>query len=190
MKILKYYTKYKLKGFFAPLTIVKLRLLHLDAFIDSTIQVKLADLKRFQIGEGSSINRFSTIIVANDPHQHLKNSELTIGDHTYIGEYNNIRAAGGEIHIGSKCLISQHITMVSSNHGIAKDALIYNQPWTVEHNFIVIEDDVWIGANSVILPGVTIKRGAVVGAGSVVTKDIPEYAIVCGNPARIVKYRE
>ena len=54
---------------------------------------------------------------------------------------------------------------------------------------IIIEDDVWIGVNSIILSGVKIGRGAVIGAGSVVSKDIPPYAIACGNPAKIIKYR-
>ena len=48
----------------------------------------------------------------------------------------------------------------------------------------------WVGANSVILPGVTIHKGAVIAAGSIVTKDVPEYAIVAGNPAKVLKYRE
>lgn len=54
---------------------------------------------------------------------------------------------------------------------------------------IIVEDDVWIGTNSMILSGVTIGQGAIVGAGSVVTKDIPPYAIVGGNPAKVLKYR-
>ena len=54
---------------------------------------------------------------------------------------------------------------------------------------IRISDDVWIGANATILKGVTIGTGAVVGAGAVVTRDVPDYAIVMGNPARVVKYR-
>ncbi len=79
--------------------------------------------------------------------------------------------------------------MVSSNHGFERGKLIKEQPWTTDDNYIIIEDDVWIGANSVILPGVTIKKGAIIGAGSVVTKDVPQYAIVCGNPAHIIRYR-
>jgi len=55
---------------------------------------------------------------------------------------------------------------------------------------VIIGDDVWIGCNVVILPGTTIGSHAVIGAGAVVTKDIPEYAVVVGNPARIVKFRE
>ncbi|MBP2032211.1 acetyltransferase-like isoleucine patch superfamily enzyme [Clostridium algifaecis] len=54
---------------------------------------------------------------------------------------------------------------------------------------IVVKDDVWIGMNSIILSNVTIGQGAIIGAGSVVTKDVPPYAIVCGNPAKVVKYR-
>jgi maltose O-acetyltransferase len=55
---------------------------------------------------------------------------------------------------------------------------------------VVIEDDVWIGRRVVILPGVTIHRGAVIGAGAVVTKDVPEYAVAGGNPTHVLKYRK
>ena len=58
------------------------------------------------------------------------------------------------------------------------------------NNSIIIENDGWISANATILKGVNIGNGAVVGAGSVVTKDIPEFAIVVGNPAKVVKYRQ
>jgi maltose O-acetyltransferase len=54
---------------------------------------------------------------------------------------------------------------------------------------VTIGDDVWIGTRVIILPSVTIGKGAIIGAGAIVTKDVPEYAITCGNPARIVKYR-
>ena len=79
--------------------------------------------------------------------------------------------------------------MVASGHNFRKGTLIVNQGWNVDKRNIIIEDDVWIGANSVILPGITIEQGAVIGAGSVVTKDVPSYAIVAGNPAKIIKYR-
>lgn len=58
-----------------------------------------------------------------------------------------------------------------------------------EAGSIIIEDDVWIGANATILKGVTIGHGAVIGAASVVTSDIPEYAVAVGNPAKVKKYR-
>lgn len=80
--------------------------------------------------------------------------------------------------------------MVTTNHLIKEGTLINEQGWSENKNYINIGNDVWIGANCVILPGVTINDGAVVGAGSIVTKDVPKNAIVMGNPARIFKYRE
>lgn len=119
-----------------------------------------------------------------------RNSYLKIGDNTYIGEFQNIRASGGVIEIGKNCSISQHITMIASNHNIRKGTDINKQGWDETKTGIYIGDDVWIGANSVILPGVRIGSGAVIGAGSIVTKDIPENAIAIGNPAKVIKYRQ
>lgn len=141
----------------------------------------------FSIGQGSSIGKNTIVAICSGPNK--MHSYLKIGRNTYIGELNNIRASGGYINIGNNCLISQHITMVASGHEYKKDTLIAKQGWNVAKRNIVIEDDVWIGADTVILPGITIKEGAVVGAGSVVTKDVPSYAIVAGNPAKILKYR-
>lgn len=142
------------------------------------------------LGDHVSVGAFTLLIVANDTSpDSYKDSQLTIGDRTYIGEGNNIRAAGGKIVIGKDCSISQHVTIVASNHNIQKTQLIKQQGWSKSNNFITIGDDVWIGAGSIILPGITIGTGAVIGAGSIVTKDIPEYAIAHGNPARVVKHR-
>lgn len=144
-------------------------------------------LKNFKIGDNSSIGKETIISIISGPNN--ISSFLHIGKNTYIGELNNIRASGGHIIIGNNCLISQHITMVASGHNFRKGTLIVNQGWNVDKRNIIIEDDVWIGANSVILPGITIKQGAIIGAGSVVTKDVPPFAIVAGNPAQIIKYR-
>lgn len=165
---------------------IYLRIKNANAFIDTKAILRIEKNCDFTIGEGSSIRAYSfltAVTLTND------RARLYIGRNTYIGEFNNIRVAGGEIVIGDNCLISQHITMVSSNHLIAKDQLIIKQRWTESKNFIRIEDDVWIGANSVILPGVVLHKGCVIAGGSVVTKDVPPYTIVAGNPARIIKYR-
>lgn len=147
--------------------------------------------KSISIARKVYIGAFSIIIVTNENKKGAyKDSYLSIGDNTYIGENNNIRAAGGRIQIGANCLISQNITIVASNHEMSKIDLIRNQPWSLTKNFINIGDDVWIGANSVILPGVTISNGAVIGAGSVVNRDVPAFAIVAGNPAKVLRYRE
>ena len=107
------------------------------------------------------------MVVANDASpDSYKDSQLSIGDNTYIGEGNNIRAAGGKISIGHDCSISQHVTIVASNNNIKKDQLIKEQGWSKTNNFITIGDDVWIGAGSIILPRPTIGKGAVIGAGT------------------------
>lgn len=186
MKLYKYLFRYWNHDIL-NIKLLRIRYNNINSFIEEGVKIDCSS--NVLIGRGSSVRMFSTLIVKSPVRRSKFISSLRIGDNTYIGEYNNIRAAGGSITIGNNCLISQHISIVASNHGIEKDKLIVEQRWPEDKINVVIEDDVWIGANSVILPGVTIHKGAVIGAGSVVTKDVPEYAIVAGNPARILKYR-
>ena len=132
------------------------------------------------LGEESVICRGTVIVLTND-------AKLKIGKKVYIGELNNIRCTNN-IQIGDSVKISQLVTIVDGQHEfIDKNLDIGEQGY--EKNSIVIEDNVWIGANSVILPGVKIGKGAVVGAGAVVTKDISNYSVVAGNPAKTIKSR-
>lgn len=141
-----------------------------------------------ELGNHVLIGAYNVFCVASDSSSSSK-PKLKIGDGTYIGEQNNIRAAGGSVFIGENCLISQQVSMIASDHGSTKNELIKLQPW-VSKGDIVIEDDVWIGCAAQILSGVTIGKGAIVAAGSLVNKNVPPYAIVAGVPAKIVKYRE
>lgn len=86
-------------------------------------------------------------------------------------------------------MISQQVSIVAANHNLRKNKFIYDQPWSEEKNFVEIADDVWIGCVSKILPGVKIGKRAVIAAGSVVTKSIPDYAIAVGNPAKVINFR-
>ncbi len=106
---------------------------------------------------------------------------LTVGNLTWISDDCYIDAQGG-IVIGNHVLVGPQTHIYSSEHGIAPDPLIREQHHVKKQT--VIEDDVWIGANSVITGGVTIHKHSVIGAGSVVTKDVPEYEIWAGNPAK------
>lgn len=168
--------------------IIYLRSHFVESRIASTAVIS-GNYKAIQLGRGTTIADYTVVAVVDDRFNHTKAS-LIVGENTYIGELNNIRAAGGAITIGAGCLISQNVTIVTSNHNIDKNQPIIKQTWRTANNFVTIGDDVWVGANSVILPGTTIHNGAVIAAGSIVTRDVPEYAIVAGNPAKVIKYRE
>ncbi len=117
-------------------------------------------------------------------------SLIKLGAHTWVGPYNNFRVAGnGSIVVGSRCYISQFCSFISHNHGIRKGTPIQLQPHDEAKANIVVGDDVWFGAGCTVLPGARIATGAVLGAGSVITKPVPEYEIWAGVPARKVGER-
>ena len=182
LRLANNYILRKLKQF-AQLTYLRCKFPYAKIY---TTTINIEEINQLRIGKYSSICKNTVISVATMDIP----SSIEIGDATYIGENNNLRAADGVIEIGNHCCISQGVTIVTSNHCIKRDELISTQKWTSRLGCIKINDDVWIGANSVILPDVTIGKGAVIGAGSIVTKDVPEYAIMAGNPAKVIKYRE
>ena len=143
-----------------------------------------------EIGEGSIVGAYTILDLSNDPIAKAPAASiLKIGQRTAINEFNNIRAAGGEITIGDNCLISQFVSIIASNHSTARGVPMRDQPWHALRNTVHVGDDVWVGAHVVVLPGVTIGTGSIVAAGAVVTSDIPPNAIAAGVPARVRKYR-
>jgi len=188
LKEVLYAYYYNLKLRMARLSVLKN---NPKTFVSPLSSISICDYTLLKLGKKCFIGDFTRIIIAKDERNIINhiNPFLFIGDNTYIGEFNNIRAAGGGITIGNNCLISQHITIIASNHCIQKDININSQLWDVERHSVIIGNDVWVGANSVILPGVTIGNGSVIAAGSVVTKNVPENAIIAGSPAKILKYR-
>lgn len=111
---------------------------------------------------------------------------ISIGERTTVG-YHNFIFASEKIEIGSDCLIAPFVYIVDSDHQIARDKLINQQPNKTAP--IKIGNDVWIGTGAVILSGVTIGNGAVIAASSVVNSDVEAYAIVGGIPAKKIKDR-
>ncbi|MBL0744032.1 acyltransferase [Chryseolinea sp. Jin1] len=166
----------------------KKRLTIKGAFISPLSTFHFDDARDINFGKGCYVGEFTTVWVINNSKE-VRNSCLIVGDNTYIGEQNNIRASGGKISIGKNCLISQQVSIIAANHEYKKEDLIRNQPWSRVNNFVSIGDDVWVGCGVQILAGVTIGNGAVVAAGSVVTKDVDPYTIVAGVPAKKVNSR-
>ncbi|WP_310795964.1 acyltransferase [Herbiconiux daphne] len=134
------------------------------------------------------LNRGANVSFA--PNVSFRNGErITIGAGTHIGEHSIIWAGNtsGRITFGEKCLLAPHVTITASNYGTELGEFVMDQP-KIERD-ITIGRDVWLGANTVVLAGVTIGDHVVVAAGAVVTKDVPALAIVGGVPARVIGWR-
>lgn len=116
------------------------------------------------------------------------NGKLTIGENSYLGRYSSIQASSPyEVKIGKNCGIS-HFTMIYTYTREA-DQDMSQKPWALNGGDVIIKDDCWIGAHVFINPGVTIGENVVIGANSVVTHDIPDYAIAAGAPARVIHFK-
>lgn len=115
------------------------------------------------------------------------NPNVTIGDNSTIGVNCEVI---GKATIGKNVLMGPEVVLYAQNHKFKdKNMLICDQGYDKEKG-VVIEDDVWIGRRVIILPGVTIKKGTVIGAGAIVTKTFPEYSIIAGNPAKVIGNRK
>lgn len=111
---------------------------------------------------------------------------LKIGDYSGIGAHTYVP---GDVTIGKYCMLGPEIVFYTQNHYFKRTDIPMCEQGFGETRPITIEDDCWIGRRVIILPGVTIGKGSVIGAGAVISKDIPPYSIAVGNPARVVKSR-
>ena len=140
-----------------------------------SVRMDTPPYRKFSLGKQSVIESYCCINNAV--------GDVIIGSHTRIGIHCTVI---GPVTIGNHVNLAQGIVVTALNHNF-KDTTLYIDEQGISTNPVVIGDDVWIGANAVILPGVTIGRHAVVAAGAVVTKDVPDYCVVGGVPARIIK---
>lgn len=113
-------------------------------------------------------------------------SRVRIGDRSGIGVNCRLH---GPVVIGRNVMMGPDVVVLAVNHRFADPVPMIDQGYDLPRP-VTIEDDVWIGTRSIILPGVTIGSGAIIGAGAVVTKSVPPNSVVGGNPARLIRFRE
>lgn len=131
-----------------------------------------------RLGAGAALDDGVILLVSRS----TEAPSLEIGAETYVNR-NTIFDAHEKLHVGKNCLIGPHCYFTDGNHGLEAGLPFVKQPMRSQP--VIIEDNVWIGAHCVILPGVTVGTGSVIGAGSVVTRSIPPGAVAYGNPARV-----
>lgn len=112
----------------------------------------------------------------------IENGILKIGNRVYFNHNCSITASK-KITIGNNCMFANNVVVVDHNHEI-KDGVISSNLISKE---VIIDDNVWCGANVTILPGVHIGQGSIIGAGAVVNTDIPDHALAVGIPAKVIK---
>ena len=140
-----------------------------------SVRMDTPPYRRFALGRNSVVESFCCINNAV--------GDVVIGDCTRIGLHNTII---GPVTIGNHVNLAQGITVTALNHNFSEPAKRIDEQG-VSTAPVVVNDDVWIGANAVILSGVTIGSHSVVAAGAVVTKDVPSRCVVAGVPAKIIK---
>ena len=124
-----------------------------------------------QVGENTVVYSQLTVVLPKN---------VTIGSNCIIMDGVLMMGAGG-ITIGNNVNIGAHAQLISNNHDVYDRPVLVVKP-------VTIKDGAWIGAGSTVLPGVTVGKYAILGADSVATKDIPDYAVAVGSPAKVIKY--
>ncbi len=152
------------------------------SFIGRGVSIRTSNSSRVLIAAKVTLDKGVIIIPAGD------NCCIEIDEYTFIGPYTYI-IGPGNIRIGKHCLIAAHSDIAAIDH-IFSDPTEMIRKQGVARQGIVIEDNCWLGCGVKVLDGVTIGEGSVIGAGAVVTKDIPPYSVAVGVPAKVVRSRQ
>jgi acetyltransferase-like isoleucine patch superfamily enzyme len=157
-----------------------------DLIIEDNAEVNCLSVENIVLGNRVTIGKHA-IIRPSNIYGGAIGAGLKVGDHSNIGPFAYI-GCSGFISIGNNVMISPRVSIYAENH-VFEDANIPMKEQGVTQAPVIIEDDCWIASNSIILAGVTIGKGSVIAAGSVVTKDIPPYSVAAGVPAKVIKQR-
>jgi len=143
--------------------------------IHSSVRMDTPPYRKFSLGDYSVIESFACINNAV--------GDVIIGNYTRIGLHNTII---GPVTIGHHVNLAQGITVTALNHKFENPDIRIDEQG-VSTKPVVIGNDIWVGANAVILPGITIGDHSVIAAGAIVTKDVPPHSLVAGVPAKVIK---
>lgn len=116
-----------------------------------------------------------------------KGDGISIGDNSGLGVNCDVR---GPLEIGNNVMMGPNVCIMTAIHNTIRTDIPMCQQGHLPKKKVTIGDDVWIGARVIIMPGVTIGSGSIIGAAAVVTKDVPDYAVVAGVPAKVIKFRK
>lgn len=172
LKILKrelFFFLYRVIGYHLPASNTKFK------FGFNFIRVFLSKNFIKSAGKGIVIQRAASL-----------SKDLSLGENSIIGIRNEI---GAKVVIGDNTMLGPEVLILTRNHRHNRIDIPMMDQGSEENQEVIIGNDVWIGARAIILPGVSIGNGSIVGAGAVVSKNVEEYSIVVGNPARIVRKR-
>lgn len=151
-----------------------------DVELRSGVEIRVHGKARVSIERGSRIDRGVRILAANE-------AQIHIHEGARIGLYSVLNG-GDSIAVGRKALLSGYVYLQTSMHAHgAPGVAIQDQGYL--HAPVVLGDDAWLGTHAVIMPGVTVGKGAIVGSNAVVTKDVDALNVVAGVPAKVIKKR-
>jgi maltose O-acetyltransferase len=129
------------------------------------------------------LGRIGTDSIIEPPFHCTYGKNTYIGDHAYLN-FSCVIIDNNEVHLGDHAMIGPAVQIYTAAHPLEAEPRV--QGWEVAKP-VRLEDNVWVGGGAILLPGVTVGRNAVVGAGAVVTKDVPSNTVVAGNPARVIR---
>jgi len=145
------------------------------------------DIEVIEIGKCVSVAAFVEVVVYRQTSHSTVPGLLILGDRSVLATGVNVRAAGGTISIGARSVLSQHTIAVAANHDIAGGAQHLHSAWSEDRTGVMVGENVWVGANCVLLPGTRIGDNSVVAAGSVVRGEIPAGELWGGVPASKIR---
>lgn len=149
-------------------------------------RARINKCKYISMGDRCRIGNDCRISVYDEFAGVAHNPKVIFGNNVYMGDYLTILCAD-KVTIEDDVLMASYITITSENHGMDVEGEIGYGKQKLITAPVTIKEGAWIGEKVIILPGVTIGKKAILAAGSVVTKDVPDYTVVAGNPARIIK---